>query len=134
MNTLREDLVIWHGVENIGIIARMSKDTQSREGNCQIASFDSSLPQIIRMDCKRNREDKLKRIWQSWDKAKKMHIRDKYSDVAHLLFVKADDALLKAMVRFGDPLIGMLWERPAVIDIWHCLHLQYTGWLCSQKL
>ncbi|MBA0810443.1 hypothetical protein Gohar_002439 [Gossypium harknessii] len=55
----------------------MSKDTQSREGNCQIASFDSSLPQIIRMDCKRNREDKLKRIWQSWDKAKKMHIRDK---------------------------------------------------------
>ncbi|MBA0868753.1 hypothetical protein Goshw_018477 [Gossypium schwendimanii] len=105
MNTLREDLVIWHGVENIGIIARMSEDTQSREGDCQIASFDSSLPQIICMDCKRNCEDKLKRIWQSWDK-----------------------------VAFPGPTLGMLWERPAVIDIWHCLHLQYTGWLCSQKL
>ncbi|MBA0701102.1 hypothetical protein Goari_022251 [Gossypium aridum] len=44
MNTLREDLVVQHGVGNIGIIARMSEDTQSREDNCQIASFDSNLP------------------------------------------------------------------------------------------
>ncbi|MBA0838127.1 hypothetical protein Goarm_010223 [Gossypium armourianum] len=28
---------------------------------------------------------------------------DKYGDVAHLLFVKLDNALLKAMVRFWDP-------------------------------
>ncbi|MBA0755765.1 hypothetical protein Gogos_021563 [Gossypium gossypioides] len=28
----------------------MLEDTQSREGNCQIASFDSSLPQIVPMD------------------------------------------------------------------------------------
>ncbi|MBA0796230.1 hypothetical protein Gohar_007014 [Gossypium harknessii] len=27
MNTLREDLIVWHGVENIGIIARMLEDT-----------------------------------------------------------------------------------------------------------
>ncbi|MBA0673272.1 hypothetical protein Goklo_025097 [Gossypium klotzschianum] len=27
MNTLWEDLIVWHGVENIGIIARMSEDT-----------------------------------------------------------------------------------------------------------
>ncbi|MBA0755763.1 hypothetical protein Gogos_021563 [Gossypium gossypioides] len=49
----------------------MLEDTQSREGNCQIASFDSSLPQIVPMDCRRNREDELKGIWQSWDEAKK---------------------------------------------------------------
>ncbi|MBA0570786.1 hypothetical protein Golob_004396, partial [Gossypium lobatum] len=65
MNTLREDSVVWHGVEYIGIIARMSEDTQTREGDCQIASFDSSLPQIICMGCRRNREDELKGIWQS---------------------------------------------------------------------
>ncbi|MFQ6643377.1 hypothetical protein Gotur_018386 [Gossypium turneri] len=34
MNTLQKDLVVRHGVKNIGIIARMSKDTQSREGDC----------------------------------------------------------------------------------------------------
>ncbi|MBA0672603.1 hypothetical protein Goklo_023873 [Gossypium klotzschianum] len=34
MNTLRKDSVVRHGVENIGIIARMSEDTQSREGDC----------------------------------------------------------------------------------------------------
>ncbi|MBA0660671.1 hypothetical protein Goklo_012648 [Gossypium klotzschianum] len=55
------------------------------------------------MDCRRNREDELKGIWQSWDDAKKMHFRDKYGDVAQLLFVKLDNALLKAMVRFWDP-------------------------------
>ncbi|MBA0763400.1 hypothetical protein Gotri_012844, partial [Gossypium trilobum] len=25
------------------------------------------------MDCRRNREDELKGIWQSWNEAKKMH-------------------------------------------------------------
>ncbi|MBA0703177.1 hypothetical protein Goari_022890, partial [Gossypium aridum] len=39
----------------------------------------------------------------------------------------------KMVLAFPGPTLGMLWERPAVIDIWHCLHLQYTSWLCSQK-
>ncbi|MBA0838128.1 hypothetical protein Goarm_010223 [Gossypium armourianum] len=103
MNALRKDSVVRHAVENIGIIARMSEDIQSKEGDCQIACFDSSLPQIVCMDCRRNREDELKGIWQSWDDAKKTHFWDKYGDVAHLLFVKLDNALLKAMVRFWDP-------------------------------
>ncbi|MBA0826364.1 hypothetical protein Goarm_011222, partial [Gossypium armourianum] len=55
------------------------------------------------MDCRRNCEDDLKGIWQSWDEAKKTRFRDKYCDVTQLLFVKLDDALLKAMVRFWDP-------------------------------
>ncbi|MBA0839513.1 hypothetical protein Goarm_005227 [Gossypium armourianum] len=78
----------------------MLEDTQRREGDCQIVCFDSSLPQIVRMDCRRNRKDELRGIWQSWDIAKKTHFQDKYGDVAQLLFVKPDDALLKAMVRF----------------------------------
>ncbi|MBA0780141.1 hypothetical protein Gotri_004281, partial [Gossypium trilobum] len=45
----------------------MSEDTQSKEGDCQITSSDSSLPQIVRMDCRRNCKDELKGIWQSWD-------------------------------------------------------------------
>ncbi|MBA0613183.1 hypothetical protein Godav_013672 [Gossypium davidsonii] len=49
----------------------MSEDTQSREGDCQITSFDSSMPHIVRMDCRRNHKDKLKGIWKSWDEAKK---------------------------------------------------------------
>ncbi|MBA0812947.1 hypothetical protein Gohar_026856, partial [Gossypium harknessii] len=72
MNTLQEDSVVRHGVENIEIIARMSEDTQNREGDCQIASFDSNLPQ------------------------------DKYCDVAQLLLVKPNDALLKAMSDIRD--------------------------------
>ncbi|MBA0670983.1 hypothetical protein Goklo_029536 [Gossypium klotzschianum] len=40
MNTLHEDLVVRLGVENVGIIARMSEDTQSKEGDCQITSSD----------------------------------------------------------------------------------------------
>ncbi|MBA0822853.1 hypothetical protein Goarm_019629 [Gossypium armourianum] len=32
-----------------------------------------------------------------------MQFWDKYGNVAQLLFVKLDDALLKAMVRFWDP-------------------------------
>ncbi|MBA0755675.1 hypothetical protein Gogos_021038 [Gossypium gossypioides] len=55
------------------------------------------------MDCRRNREDELKEIWKSWDAAKKTHFQDKYGDVAHLMFIKPNDALLKAMVRFWDP-------------------------------
>ncbi|MBA0577067.1 hypothetical protein Golob_027761 [Gossypium lobatum] len=55
------------------------------------------------MDCRRNSKDKLKGIWKSWDDAKKTHFQNKYGDVAQLLFVKADDALLKAMARFWDP-------------------------------
>ncbi|MBA0812948.1 hypothetical protein Gohar_026856, partial [Gossypium harknessii] len=37
------------------------------------------------------------------DKDKKTHFQDKYCDVAQLLLVKPNDALLKAMVRFWDP-------------------------------
>ncbi|MBA0863477.1 hypothetical protein Goshw_021549 [Gossypium schwendimanii] len=37
------------------------------------------------------------------NKAKKMRFQDKYGDIAQLLFVKLDDALLKAMVCFWDP-------------------------------
>ncbi|TYJ39745.1 hypothetical protein E1A91_A04G090700v1 [Gossypium mustelinum] len=55
------------------------------------------------MDCRKNHEDELKGIWQSWDEANKMGFRDKYGDVAQLLFVKPDDALLRATVRFWDP-------------------------------
>ncbi|MBA0848516.1 hypothetical protein Goshw_003373 [Gossypium schwendimanii] len=40
----------------------MLEDTQSREGDCQIASFDLSLPKIVRMGCRRNCEDELKGI------------------------------------------------------------------------
>ncbi|MBA0798254.1 hypothetical protein Gohar_008862 [Gossypium harknessii] len=40
----------------------MSEDTQSRECDCQIASFDSSLPQIGRTDYRRNCKDELKGI------------------------------------------------------------------------
>ncbi|MBA0747907.1 hypothetical protein Gogos_004778 [Gossypium gossypioides] len=39
------------------------------------------------MDCRRNREDELKGIWQSWDEVKKMRFQDKYGDVAQLLFL-----------------------------------------------
>ncbi|MFQ6663514.1 hypothetical protein Gotur_031015, partial [Gossypium turneri] len=70
-NTIREDSVVRHGVENIGIIARMSEDTQSREGDCEIACFDSSLLHIVRMECRMNHKDNLKGIWKSWDGAKK---------------------------------------------------------------
>ncbi|MBA0683523.1 hypothetical protein Goari_025176 [Gossypium aridum] len=73
----------------------MSEDTQGKEGDCQIASFDSSLPQIVHLDCRRNHEDVFKGIWKSWDKAKKTHFQDKYGNVAQFLFVKPDDALLK---------------------------------------
>ncbi|MBA0730412.1 hypothetical protein Golax_020580 [Gossypium laxum] len=55
------------------------------------------------MDCKRNFEDELKGIWQSWDEAKKTRFWDKYGGVAQFLFVKPDDVLLKAMVHFWDP-------------------------------
>ncbi|MBA0734167.1 hypothetical protein Gogos_018110, partial [Gossypium gossypioides] len=37
------------------------------------------------MDCRRYREDELKRIWQSWGEAKKTCFWDKYGDVAQLL-------------------------------------------------
>ncbi|MBA0846026.1 hypothetical protein Goarm_022843 [Gossypium armourianum] len=81
----------------------MLKDTQSREDDCQIASFDSSLPQIVRLDYSRNSEDELKGIWKSWDEVKKMRFRDKHGNVAQLLFVKSDNTLLKAMVHFWHP-------------------------------
>ncbi|MFQ6636716.1 hypothetical protein Gotur_012471, partial [Gossypium turneri] len=32
-----------------------------------------------------------------------MRFQDKYGDIAQLPFVKLDDAMLKAMVRFWDP-------------------------------
>ncbi|MBA0712672.1 hypothetical protein Golax_011754 [Gossypium laxum] len=37
-------------VENIGIIARMSKDTKRREADCQIASFDSECFTLNEVD------------------------------------------------------------------------------------
>ncbi|MBA0856406.1 hypothetical protein Goshw_027947 [Gossypium schwendimanii] len=49
----------------------MSYLSPGREGDCQITSFNSSMPYIVRMDCRRNHKDKLKEIWKSWDDAKK---------------------------------------------------------------
>ncbi|MBA0755674.1 hypothetical protein Gogos_021038 [Gossypium gossypioides] len=57
----------------------------------------------------RNREDELKEIWKSWDAAKKTHFQDKYGDVAHLMFIKPNDALLKAMnIDFWGPLANLM--------------------------
>ncbi|MBA0756756.1 hypothetical protein Gogos_021599 [Gossypium gossypioides] len=42
----------------------MIEDTQIKEGNYKLACFDSSLPQIVRKDCRRNRKDELKGIWK----------------------------------------------------------------------
>ncbi|MBA0756360.1 hypothetical protein Gogos_021282 [Gossypium gossypioides] len=54
----------------------------------------------------RNRDDEL---WKSWDEAKKTHFQDKYGDVAQLLFVKPNNALLKAMnVDFQGPLANLM--------------------------
>ncbi|MBA0638003.1 hypothetical protein Godav_028936 [Gossypium davidsonii] len=94
----------------------MSEDTQGREGDCQIASFDSSLPQIVRLDCRRNHEDVFKGIWKSWDEAKKTHFQDKYGNVAQFLFVKSDDALLKIMVHFWDPTYKCLCSMKRIWD------------------
>ncbi|MBA0638374.1 hypothetical protein Godav_025686 [Gossypium davidsonii] len=44
------------------------------------------------MDCRRNQEDELNGIWQSWDEVKKTCFR-----------VMPDVALLKATIRFYDP-------------------------------
>ncbi|KAK5811874.1 hypothetical protein PVK06_027255 [Gossypium arboreum] len=55
------------------------------------------------MDYLRNHKDELKGIWQSRDEVKKTCFWEKYGNVAQLLFVKLDDALLKAMVHFWDP-------------------------------
>ncbi|MBA0853014.1 hypothetical protein Goshw_012499 [Gossypium schwendimanii] len=60
----------------------MSYLSLGREDDCQIASFDSSLPQIVYMDYKRNHKDKLNGIWQSWNGAKKTCFWDKYGNVA----------------------------------------------------
>ncbi|MBA0554000.1 hypothetical protein Golob_013135 [Gossypium lobatum] len=104
------------------------------------------------MDYRRNCEDDLKGIWQSWDEAKKTRFRDKYCNVTQLLFVKSDDALLKAMrsaqdifdlERFRGPLanlIGLLVDTLKVrlkdkngpciswSNIWDAL-----GKVCSDK-
>ncbi|MBA0753913.1 hypothetical protein Gogos_019804 [Gossypium gossypioides] len=68
----------------------MSEDTQSREGNCQIASFDLTLPQIVRIDCRRNQEDELNGIWQSWDEVKKTCFRDNYGPLADQMGLPID--------------------------------------------
>ncbi|KAK5842795.1 hypothetical protein PVK06_005189 [Gossypium arboreum] len=78
-------------------------DIDVRVVNATMYTMKVLTPKITRMNCRRNRKDELKGICQSWDKAKKMHFRDKYGNVAQLLFFKPNDALLKAMVRFWDP-------------------------------
>ncbi|MFQ6663513.1 hypothetical protein Gotur_031015 [Gossypium turneri] len=45
----------------------MSEDTQSREGDCEIACFDSSLLHIVRMECRMNHKDLLKAMVHFWD-------------------------------------------------------------------
>ncbi|MBA0853470.1 hypothetical protein Goshw_018064 [Gossypium schwendimanii] len=46
----------------------------------RVANATLYAMEIVRMDCRRNCEDDLKEIWQSWDEAKKTRFRDKYYD------------------------------------------------------
>ncbi|MBA0700678.1 hypothetical protein Goari_022000 [Gossypium aridum] len=83
----------------------MSKDTQSREGDYQIAYFNSS------MDCRRNRKDELKEIWQSWDATKKTHFQDKcftFNKLDIVPTIKKYSTLLH--YDFRDPL-RLYWKQ-----------------------
>ncbi|MFQ6664082.1 hypothetical protein Gotur_031311 [Gossypium turneri] len=105
MNTLRKDSVVRHGVENIGIIARMSEDIQSKEGDCQIACFDSSLPKIVCMDCRRNHNALLKAMVRFWDPTYRCF---RFNEVDMVLTIEEDSTLLH--YNFRD-LLRIYWKQ-----------------------
>ncbi|MBA0577367.1 hypothetical protein Golob_025150 [Gossypium lobatum] len=65
-----------------------------------------------------------------------MHFQDMYSDVAQLMFVKPNGALLKAMVRFWDPTYRCFTFNEVDMDILEAEHRfmrtlsQYDGITC----
>ncbi|MBA0562487.1 hypothetical protein Golob_007527 [Gossypium lobatum] len=57
-----------------------------------------------------------------------MHFRDNFGDVAQLLFVESDDALLKAMVHFWDPIYRCFTFNEVDMDIVEAKH-RFSGTL-----
>ncbi|MBA0747911.1 hypothetical protein Gogos_004778 [Gossypium gossypioides] len=53
------------------------------------------------MDCRRNREDELKGIWQSWDEVKKMRFQDKYGPLANLTGAPVDTVKVRLKDKNG---------------------------------
>ncbi|MFQ6670847.1 hypothetical protein Gotur_035592 [Gossypium turneri] len=77
----------------------MSKDTQDREGDCQRASFDSSLPQIVFLDCRRNHDALLKVMVRFWDPTYRCFM---FNEVDMVPTIKEYSTLL--LYDFRDPL------------------------------
>ncbi|MBA0785682.1 hypothetical protein Gotri_027775 [Gossypium trilobum] len=99
------------------------------------------------MDCRRNQEDELNEYGNHgtrcfmFNEVDMVPTIEEYPSFLHYDFrdplriywkqnVNFQGALAYQMglpVAFPILTLWMLWERPVVIDIWHYLHLSYTG-------
>ena len=80
-----------------------SKDMQKVEENCLMDGYVSSLPEEVCVDLTQNKLIELADLWELVSGPNKRKFYDLYGQIASLITVEVDEALIRVAIQFWDP-------------------------------
>ena len=80
-----------------------SESEQSQKGNNTNVDYVSTVFSPASMEVEPNDVARLQQIWSQWDHLTREAFKKNYGDIAFLLWVTVDRALLRTLVNFWNP-------------------------------
>ncbi|KAG8497735.1 hypothetical protein CXB51_007375 [Gossypium anomalum] len=90
-------------IEKNAVVRDWSLKTQREKGDSLVEGSVANLPEHTTVNVRQNNLEDLVQVWNQWDSDTRGIFTERYGDIAHLITIRVDEQLIKAMVRFWDP-------------------------------
>ncbi|KAK8635678.1 hypothetical protein V6N13_004403 [Hibiscus sabdariffa] len=80
-----------------------SEINQSQNGDSLSVGYISRYTESTCVNIRQNDLEELKQIWESFEREGQQFFFDTYGDIAQLLYVQVDEAMLQALIQFWNP-------------------------------
>ncbi|KAA3472691.1 Nucleoside-triphosphatase THEP1 [Gossypium australe] len=90
-------------VEGNAAVRTWSESIQREKGDSLTVGYESELWDFTRVSVTQNSLQELKEIWDSWGDDMKQLCYCSYGDLPHLLDIKVDEHLFRAITQFWNP-------------------------------
>ncbi|KAL1113068.1 hypothetical protein V6Z11_D02G167300 [Gossypium hirsutum] len=90
-------------VEDNAIVRIWSEKVQLEKGDSLAKDYVSELWDYTRISVKQNSLQELSEIWDRWDDETKQLFYSNYGDLPHLLNIKVDERLFRALAQYWNP-------------------------------
>ncbi|KAG8487469.1 hypothetical protein CXB51_016259 [Gossypium anomalum] len=90
-------------IEKNAVVRDWSLKTQREKGDSLVEGSVANLPEHTTVNVRQNNLEDLVQVWNQWDSDTRGIFTERYGDIAHLITIRVDEQLIKAMVRFWVP-------------------------------